>query len=236
MGGRKASRKQSTQAYYKVVVPYRLVRDDGFARLVEKYGRSIIGKDIPHDSTVAKVIALAVGATKALSSPRHLSVPDAESLNEFLKHAEDVYIKAHPPKEPKKRGQPPKENLVMAKILQLADELGRKPSHDEMVPRTGVSRNPAKKYAKLYRLSTIEAKDWSDNDKKWLLNTFGEEALTPEWWWYRRQEWREAFITIMSLGDEIRRIFTLSPSKLHKQLSKVEQQRLKVLAAIKDDR
>lgn len=236
MAGKKASREQTTRTDYKVTVPYRLVRAPLLESLLEEYGRSIIGKNIPDDPTVAKVIAMAVGTTKALSSPRHLSVPDAESLKEFLKHAEAVHVKAHPPKEPKKRGRPPKENLVMAKILQLSNEIEGKPTYGEMFQRTGVSKTPANKYAKLYRLSTLEIKEWSDKDRKWVLDTFGEEVLAPEWWFYRRQEWREAFIGIMGLADEIRRIFTLSPSKLQKELSKVERQRLNILAAIKDNR
>jgi hypothetical protein len=236
MAGKKASREQTAKTYYKITVPYRLVHDEHFAGLLEKLGRGIIGKELPHDPTVAKIIARAVATTKILSSPRHLSVPDAESLKEFLNNAEVTYVKAHPPRESKRRGQPSKENLVMAKILQLSHELGRKPTYGEMFPRTGVSKTPGNVYAKLYRLSTLEPKEWPDKDRKWLLENYGKEVLTPEWWWYRRQKWFEAFIGIMGLADEIRRIFKLSPSQLQKEIGKVERQRLKILAAMKDDR
>lgn len=240
MAGKRASREQTAGTYYKVTVPYRLEHDDHLAGLLEKYGRSHIGKALPDDPTVAKVIAMSVATTKILSSlrssPRHLSVPDAESLKEFLKHAEEVYIKSHPPQKPKKRGQPSKESLVMAKLLQLSNEIGEKPTYGPLFKCPGVSKTPANKYAKLYRLSTLEINQWSDKDRKWILKYFGEEALTPEWWFYRKQEWQAAYIQIIGLADEIRQMITLPPSRLQKELSKIEQQRLKILAPAKDGR
>ena len=41
--------------------------DDHFTNHLQEYGRSLIGKDIPDDPTVAKVIALAAKTTKVLS-------------------------------------------------------------------------------------------------------------------------------------------------------------------------
>jgi hypothetical protein len=206
------------------------VRDDHFADLLEEYGRSILGKGLPDDPTVARVIARAVGVTKALSSPRHLSVPDAKSLKEFLKHAKQVYVKAHPPKEPKKRGRHPDENEAMASLMQLEQDLGRRSTFTEKKDRLSkFSKNTRERYERLFRLWKQVGQGWSEKDKVWLHDNYGKEALTLEWWLNRWWQWREASTSYSRLGEEIRKIFSMSPQEIQKERKRQERQRLQLL-------
>jgi hypothetical protein len=101
MAGRKPGLKRLTPTGYRVTMPHRLVRDPHFSSLLEEYGRSFMGKDLPEDPTVAKVLAMARGTTEILyrlhTHPSKLEVSDAPSWEEFLKNARMVYHKAPPP-------------------------------------------------------------------------------------------------------------------------------------------
>jgi hypothetical protein len=87
MSGRKPRSKHLTPTGYRVTMPHRLVRDPHFSSLLEEYGRSFMGKDLPVDPTVAKVLAMARGTTEILGAGVRTSA--YAKGNNFSNHDKD---------------------------------------------------------------------------------------------------------------------------------------------------
>lgn len=226
-------------------MPNRLVRDPHLAGLVEEYGRSIIGKALPDDPTVAKIIALSVGVTKILSSlqssPRHLSVPDAPSWEEFLQNARTVYRNAHPPG---KRGRKLTMGDALVWVAQLEYDLKRQPTRKEIMTRLAdnqhfpntVSERIAERIAQLYA-RLLSRYSWygrtelplSKEDVQWLRkNLTLKQRSSDNWWTQILEQWQHAKLEATGFSREIREAFSLSSEDLTEQRKKFEALRLQL--------
>src|SRR5688572_5085540 len=113
--------------------------DGSLLALTEEIGRSLL-KDLPDDPTISRVMALSRGSVELIqmvaayrrANPQHLSVPNDNSLTEFLKNATKVHRKAHPPS---KRGRKLSEGRALVWIDQLEIDLKRRPTRKEIIAR-----------------------------------------------------------------------------------------------------
>lgn len=196
-----------------------------------------------HKDFVGSLVARVVGAAEVLrrvSEDRaaHLSiisVPDAESLKEFLKNARKAYRKHHPSG---KRGPKFAEVDALVWIARLEHKLKRQPTRKEIIAgitdkdRYGsipVSIRTAEKIAQLYRLLTRYS--WygrtgqalSKEDVQWLRkNLTPNQRSSINWWTQQLKQWQHTKLEAAGLGKAIRDVFTLSSAELTEEGKRLE--------------
>lgn len=226
-------------------MPSRLVRNPRLESLLEEYGRKVLGKDLPDDPTVAKVLAIARGTTEILCSlhthrPK-LEVSDAPSLEEFLKNARKVYRKAHPPE---KRGRKSSVSDALVWVARLEHELKRQPTRKEIISHVTdkdqcgsypVSLRIAEKVAKLYLQLTQYSfygrtgPPLSKEDVRWLRRNLRPILRSSNNWWTQiLEQWQHAKLDATGFSREIREVFSLSSEDLAEQRKKYEALRLQL--------
>lgn len=169
-----------------------------------------------NDETVTKMLAACRDLTEVAENviayraahPIVLSVPDAWTMEEFLKKAKQVYREAHPPHLT--LGRRAVESVAIDKLTDFWYESGRQPTQGAMIKLLiddlKLSKNTAGKYAKLYRLSRQDMARLSQADQRWLCKKFGSESLSPGWWDNRFWQRFGEKVATLGLGEKIRKI------------------------------
>lgn len=224
--------------------PVRLT--DNRLNQLESLGR-LLSPELPKDS-VGSIVARAVGVAEVLrrvseeraNHPPVIPVPDAESVEEFLKNARKAYRKHHPPG---KRGPKFAEMEALVWIARLEHKLKHQPTRKEIIAgitdkdqygSDPLSTRTAEKIAQLYRQLTRYA--WhgrrgpvlSKEDVRWLRkNLRPNQRSSNNWWTQILEQWQHAKFDATGLSQEIRDAFTLSRDDLAKERERLELLRLK---------
>lgn len=206
--------------------------------IAEELGWNILGNKRKRN-VINRARALTLGSMelyRQVAEHRSLiPVRDAATWEEFRNNAKQAYKVGHKAVYPlvacpkPVRGRPPEENIIMRRILELEKELGRDAKYTEIVtwllegvqPSERVSKNTADKYAKLYRLYKQFTDKFSEKDKQWLCNTYGEESFGLWWWFERACNWS-------GVSDELPKYLKLTSNQRRKERKRLETLRLRL--------
>jgi hypothetical protein len=175
-------------------------------------------------------LLLMVGEHRA-AHPEPIIVERAPTERQFIRNAVIAFRKAN--ESISKRGRTSEENVCMARLMALSHELGRDPTHAEMITRLmkckvgilKVSKNTAHKYARLYRLWLQEPQGLSKTDLNWLRRNFGVGACSVLWLGFRARQW----ISDRRSSRLRKRIEQVYMMQLRRQRQVLEKHRLNLL-------
>ncbi len=132
--------------------------------------------------------------TRSIKSPQTLPVPDAETLDEFLKKAKQVWVQAHPLGS--KRGRPSQMKETFTVLYEADDKglVGKTPTQGKLLKilqdhfggdheQRAKRERGLRKYVKIWKLlNRIPIDKRTDQEKEWLANQFPRaQKLTIKW-------------------------------------------------------
>ena len=187
---------------------------------------SMVDWTIEDAELMAKVLAYRA------ADPFWLTPGWGESEREYLARAKKLYRETT--KNQVRRGRKSEASRAFIELSNLASELGRQPRYSEMIrclKERGFVQKTAEKYERVFRLYKRGLASLSQNDRKWLLTTFGSVSLSQEWYLDKLMQCWEAQARTSGVLTEISALFngSISSDKISKMRREMEKVRLKLL-------